>query len=175
MPPETPYVPFSLMGQNSLAYNPYAFGVGNQGGNQQVVSPQSFYTSGANMGLPNTDAGSSWSQMGLPEKLGVVSQGLGAFSTLAGIYSGFKALKLQKDMFNFQKDAWNKNYNNQLRDYENELRDRWTARNAGAAARGRDFESMESWMAPRRLTGTYSAGNPGFGEQDPAAYQRKGG
>jgi len=101
--------------------------------------------------------GGGWSSLGLPEKMGVVGQGFGAFNTLAQIYSGFKAMKLQKDMFNFQKDAWNKNYNNQLRDYENELRDRWEARSAGAAARGRGFESMDSWLAPRRLSGTYSA------------------
>lgn len=99
---------------------------------------------------------SQWSQMPMAEKLGVVGQGLGAFSTLAQIYSGFKALKLQKDMFKFAKDSWNKNYNNQLKDYENELKDRWASRRSSQAARGGGYDSMESWVGDRRLTGTYA-------------------
>lgn len=104
-----------------------------------------------------------WGQLGTVGKLGVVSQGLGAFSNLAGLYAGFKALSLQKKQFEFAKDAWNKNYANQVKDYENTLKDRWAARNASAAARGGSYESMGSWVGSRALTGTAPASHASAG------------
>lgn len=104
----------------------------------------------------------NWNQLGALGKMGVVSQGLGAFGSLASLYSGFKALKLQEDQFDFTKQAWNKNYNNQVKDYENTLKDRWAARNASAAAGGQSYESMGSWVGSRSLTGEapgYRAGS----------------
>jgi hypothetical protein len=101
----------------------------------------------------------SWNQLGIGGKLGVVSQGLGAFSNLASLYAGFKALQLQKDQFRFQKDAWNKNYNNQLKDYENTLKDRWTARNAWAQNNNRSYDSMSSWVGSRMPNGQAPTGN----------------
>jgi hypothetical protein len=94
-----------------------------------------------------------WGQLGIGGKLGVVSQGLGAFSNLAGLYAGFKALDLQEEAFDFQRQAWEKNYANQVKDYENRLRDRWAARDASARARGGDYGSMDRYLDQRQLTG----------------------
>ncbi len=92
-----------------------------------------------------------FSQMGAYGKIATVGQGLGAFSSLANIYAGFKAMKLQKQQFQFQKDAFNKNYNAQVKDYENTLKQRWAARSNSAAARGGSFESMSSYVGSRAL------------------------
>lgn len=102
-----------------------------------------------------------WGQLGTLGKVGVVSQGLGAFSNLASLYSGFKALSLQKKQFKFAKDAWNKNYANQVKDYENTLRDRWAARRASAGARGGSYQSLGSYLGDRALTGTVPASHGG--------------
>ena len=79
--------------------------------------------------------------------------GMGAFSTLANMYTGFKSLGLAKDQLNFQKKAWNKNYQAQIKDYENTLKDRWTARNASAATRGQSFQGMNEWVGERAIGG----------------------
>lgn len=102
-----------------------------------------------------------WNQLGIGGKLGVVSQGLGAFSNLASLYAGFKALSLQKKQFQFAKDAWNKNYANQVKDYENTLRDQWAARRASAGARGGGYQSLGSYLGDRALTGTTPASHGG--------------
>jgi hypothetical protein len=103
----------------------------------------------------------SWGQLGTAGKLGVVSQGLGAFSNLASLYAGFKALSLQKKQFQFAKDAWNKNYGNQVKDYENTLRDQWAARRASAGARGGSYQSLGGYLGDRALTGTTPASHSG--------------
>lgn len=86
-----------------------------------------------------------------PESFQMIGQGVNAFSSLANIYAGFKAMKLAKSKFRFQKDAWNKNYNAQVKDYDNTLKDRWTARNASAQLNNRSFESMGSWVGSRAI------------------------
>jgi len=81
-------------------------------------------------------------------------QGMGAFSTLANMYTGFKSLGLAKDQLNFQKKAWNKNYQAQVKDYENTLKDRWTARNASARTRGgSQMQGMNEWVGDRAIGG----------------------
>lgn len=144
-------------------------------------------TQSGTAGLPNQSPWMmDWGQLGIGGKLGVVSQGLGAFSNLANIYAGFKAMKLQRDQFNFAKEAWQKNYNNQVKDYENTLKDRWTARAAGYIAGGGDpnnLTSMGSWVAQRGLTGEapgYQAASPqGFyanqSQQEKTPIQRAAG
>lgn len=102
-----------------------------------------------------------WGQLGVAEKFGVVNQGLGAFSNLASLYAGFKALSLQKKQFQFAKDAWNKNYGNQVKDYENTLRDQWAARRASAGARGGSYQSLGGYLGDRALTGTTPASHSG--------------
>jgi hypothetical protein len=112
----------------------------------------------SNLGGMGTDPLSTkWADMGAYGKMGVVSQGLGAFSSLAQIYAGFKAMKLAKDQFKFQKEAWNKNYQAGVKDYENTLKDKWAARSASAAARGTDFQSMSSYVDPRKIDKTVTA------------------
>jgi hypothetical protein len=123
--------------ENSMEFAPLPYGMSmEQGGN---------------------NFGGGWGDMTAYGKMATIGQGASAFSDLAGIYSAFKALNLQKKAFNFQKDAWNKNYANDVHDYENQLKDRWTAGNAAARVRGREYESMDSYLAPRKLTGTLPA------------------
>lgn len=128
-----------------------------------------------NVGLTNMLMGGQnpltlgWNELGTYGKMGVVSEGLGALGSLANLYAGFKALRLQEKQFDFAKDAWNKNYNNQVKDYENTLRDRWLARDAGSRAggssgyhEGGQYQDMGSWVSARGLTGEapgYRAGS----------------
>lgn len=111
-----------------------------------------------------------WGQLGTVGKLGVISQGLGAFSNLANLYAGFKALSLQKKQFKFARDAWTKNYNNQLKDYENTLKDRWTARNAWAQNNNQSYESMGSWVGSRMPNGQDPNNNSAYRAQSPQGF-----
>jgi len=118
-----------------------------------------------------TDKSFDWGMN--PETFGAIGDGVDAFSSLAQIYAGFKAMKLNKEKFRFQKDAWNKGYQNEVKDYENNLKNRWEAQSSAHAARGIDYGTMDSYVNDRRLTGR--APTPtGFGETDPAAFQRGG-
>jgi hypothetical protein len=103
------------------------------------------------------DSSQGFGDLPFTQQMGAVTQGLGAFSNLASLYAGFKALSLQKKQFRFARDAWNKNYANQVKDYENTLKDRWAARNASAGARGGNYQSMAQWVGSRALTGTTPA------------------
>jgi len=173
------------MGGNSWGgmnfdYQPIA-GPGSQnylgGGENNSILGQDF--SGTATGTGDNLWAQDWNQLGSVGKLGVVSQGLGAFSNLANIYAGFKAMSLQKKQFQFAKDAWNKNYNNQVKDYENTLKDRWAARNASAGARGGSYESMGSWVGSRAMTGqapgqapvTHSSAQSFYSNNQPADRQ----
>ena len=100
-----------------------------------------------------------YNQLGGLGKMSFWANGIGAFAGLANIYAGFKALKLQQQAFDFQRKSWKMNYANQVKDYENQLRDRWAARNAAAAARGRNFQSLGDWLNQRSLTGALGDGN----------------
>lgn len=142
---------------------PYTYNlpiINGQGGGTAQIDNGQLDISGGIQGNQNPLL-MDWNQLGIGGKLGVVSQGLGAFSNLASLYSGFKALSLQKKQFKFARDAWNKNYGNQVKDYENTLRDRWAARRASAGARGAGFESMGSWVGSRALTGAPPASHSG--------------
>ena len=79
--------------------------------------------------------------------------GISAFSTLAGLFAGFKGLGLAKDQLSFQKKAWNKNYDAQVKDYENTLKDRWAARNAGWSNQqtGSNLGGMDKWVGSRSI------------------------
>jgi hypothetical protein len=99
-----------------------------------------------------------FADMGAYGKIGTISAGLGAFSSLAQIYAGFKAMKLAKDQFKFQKEAFNKNYQAGVKDYENSLKDRWAARSASASARGSSFQSMETYVDARAIGGDSGGG-----------------
>jgi len=125
---------------------PYRMEYGGFGGNGLDVTGQ-LLQQGQNPLLMD------FNQLGALGKIGAVSQGLGAFSSLANLYAGFKALNLQEKQFKFARDAWNKNYANQVKDYENTLKDRWAARDASARSRGGTYSSMASWVGERALTG----------------------
>ena len=79
------------------------------------------------------------------------ANGLGAFSTLASIYTGFKGLGLAKDQLNFQKSSFNKNFNASAKSYETNLKDRWAKRDRAARSRGREFEGMDKWVSSRSI------------------------
>jgi len=89
----------------------------------------------------------------LPDKFSVINSGVGAFSTLANMYAGFKALGLQKDQFNFQKEAFSKNFGANAKAFNNEVKDRGISRQASRGARGGSFDSasLESFVAYRRI------------------------
>jgi len=144
----------SLAGQ----FNNYGLNWLNGGGGVTDGTGGGFGPNYAGMMNQPGVGGGGWNDLSMYGKVGVVSEGLSAFSNLANIYAGFKALKLQKDQFKFQKDAWNKNYNNQVKDYENNLKDRWAARSNSAAARGGTYESMASYVGGRALTGQAPSG-----------------
>ena len=125
-------------------------GAQQSGGIMDPGSPN-FAGNGTSLGGMENPLTTSFADMGAYGKMQTVSQGLGAFSSLAQIYAGFKAMKLAKDQFKFQKEAWNKNYQAGVKDYENTLKDRWAARSASSAARGTGFESMSNYVQPRAL------------------------
>jgi len=108
----------------------------------------------ASWGQPNSSGGGpgGWGGMDISEKLGVVGQGVSAFSTLAEIYAGFKGMKLAKDQFKFQKSAWNQNFNAQVKDYNNQLQDQYAHRSAMAAANNRSFDTGGNWLSSRQQT-----------------------
>ena len=121
-------------------------------GNTSSVGALNIGGSGLNVGQ------SSFQQPGgMFSKIGGVlgsqgfANGVGAFSTLASIYTGFKGLGLAKDQLNFQKSSFNKNFNASAKSYENQLKDKWGARSRAAASRGREFEGMDKWVSDRSI------------------------
>ena len=119
------------------------FGVGD------VSGPGSTGTGGT-PGLFN-DLTTKFADMGAYGKLKTIGAAADGFSSLAQIYAGFKAMELNKKQFKFQKDAYRQDYNANVKDYDNQLKDRWAARAASNAARGRSFESMDSYVGDRKL------------------------
>ena len=95
----------------------------------------------------------SFGDMSAAGKMGVIGQGVSAFGTLASLYLGFKAMGAQKKQFKFQKGAWEKNYANSLKDCSNQLRDNHELKASGNAFFGRDYQSLDSYMADRQLGG----------------------
>lgn len=77
--------------------------------------------------------------------------GLSAFGNLANIYAGFKSLGLAEDQLDFAKSSFNRNFEASAKAYNNELKDQWEARTAGAAARGRSYEGMDTWLSGRTI------------------------
>ena len=121
------------------------------------LNPTSTFTGG--MGMPGSQGfaqqpnvpGGTFSKIGGVLGSQGFANGLGAFSTLASIYTGFKGLGLAKDQLNFQKSSFNKNFNASAKDYENKLKDKWNARNNAAAARGKTFAGMDEWVSGRSI------------------------
>lgn len=132
------------------------------GGGAGQVSTGQMQAMGANVPqstaqlmMPQQNQGGIFAGLGdwLNNNGGAVSTGLEAFTGLANLYTGFKALGLQEDAFDFQKDAWWKNYNNQVQDYENQLRKNHRVNELAAAKQGRDYQTLDSYLGDRQLTG----------------------
>jgi len=102
----------------------------------------------------NQTGGGTFGDLDFRGKIGAIGTGFQAFSSLANIYAGFKAIKLQKDQFKFQKEAFNKNFAAQAKSFENELRDRFAARSASAQVNNRDFQSLSTFLDQRAIPGT---------------------
>lgn len=139
----------------------YNFGTGSMPGSQGAVQPggglfdsfKNIFSGGGN------DGQGSFGRVGDIVGSEGFQSGLGAFSTLADMYTGFKSLGLAKDQLSFQKKAWNKNYQAQVKDYENNLKDRWAARNASAEARGGStMPGMNEWVSDRAIGGGSGGG-----------------
>ena len=147
----TPYQGSSGTG---IPYAPSSGGYGSTGGTgipyaQTFGGYGSQGLSGAqNFGASAQNAGSKVA--GVLGSPGFAS-GLGAFSTLASIYTGFKGLGLAKDQLNFQKSSFNKNFAASAKAYETDLKDRWAKRSRAAASRGREFEGMDKWVGSRSI------------------------
>lgn len=116
--------------------------------NFNTQTPQMNYANVGGGGNPMSAFGNFWNNNGQ----GIMG-GLGAATGLMNLYSGFKALGMQEDQFDFQKEAWTKNYNNQVKDYENRIKDRWESKSNAAASRGKEYASLESYVADRKLDG----------------------
>jgi hypothetical protein len=124
---------------------------------QQGLQYQPSYMPGMTSAEPGMwDSMKQWGQQ-TGSKIGGVlgsegfQSGMGAFNTLASMYTGFKALGLAKDQLNFQKKSFNQNFNAQAQSYNNALKDRWAARNASAQTRGRAMPGMDQWMSGRQI------------------------
>lgn len=125
-------------------YNPAYSTLGGQ-------TPQSFYGNGLVADPAQQGIGGLFGKIfGTLGSEGFQS-GVSAFGNLANIYAGFKSLGLAEDQLDFAKSSFNRNFSAQAKSYNNELKDRWEARQAGASARGRNYETMGSWLQGRTI------------------------
>ena len=102
---------------------------------------------GMAMNAPSNNQG-----MSALDKMSAIGQGVQAFATLAGLYTGYKGLQYQKKQFNFTKSAWNKNFAAQLGAYDNALRDNYEKYRAGNSYFGNPVQSEQDWMSQRSLS-----------------------
>jgi len=98
--------------------------------------------------------GMNWDDLGIYGQAGIVGQGIGALSDLGGIYAAIVGAKEQRKMNRFNRSATRLNMENMDRTTNNMYRDQYESRNASARFAGRGFESMDSWMKPRQVSGT---------------------
>jgi len=142
------YAGTSLPQYGVIAGNGGMFGSGTGGGGGGNF--QNTYGAGGGPIQPKTQVVPWWKDQ---QTLGNISTGVEAATGIAEIWQGFKQAKLQKKQFNFTKEAWNKNYANQVKDYENALKDKWAARDASARLNHREFQSLNTYLGDRSLTG----------------------
>lgn len=105
----------------------------------------SYLSSMANYGTPNTG-----SILG-PDLFQNISQGLGAFTSLAQIYGMFQNLGLQKKAFKFAREGTKRNFNAQATAYNEAVASKETARRAYAAANGQNYDSMYSYGTGQKI------------------------
>lgn len=125
---------------------------GNTG--QNFTSPVMTYNPGKSIGMnvgasnaPASFMSGSAGQLGL--NVPTFQLGLDALGSLANIYGGFQAKKLDKDQLNFTKSVTNTNLNNQIKSYNTALEDRARSR---AVAENRDQSSADAYIAANKLT-----------------------
>lgn len=78
-----------------------------------------------------------------------VQAGLGALTSLAGLFQGMQANKLARDQFRFTRDVTNTNLNNSITSYNTALSDRANAR---AKTQGDSDAERDSYVAANRLS-----------------------
>jgi hypothetical protein len=105
--------------------------------------------------------GTSWGDMNPMQKMGMIGKGVSAFSSLAEIYAGFKAMKLAKEQFKFGKQAWGKQWQANIKDYNNKQRDRWAVNQSASAAQGNQYMSENEYMQSRAINPETGGGMPG--------------
>ena len=139
--------PFGMPGstpQSNYAFQPTA-GPGALNYQPQGSPSANGYNSpfGATPGGPNPGGGFQWGMN--PESFGMVSQGIGAFTSLAQIYGMFQSLGLQKKAFKFAQEGTKRNFNAQATAYNDAVASKETARRASTADRGQDYSSLYAY------------------------------
>jgi hypothetical protein len=125
-------------------------------------SPQNFYNPvNSQMGLPGMDGLETLGQYGTPNNLAPptdyanmfqgISQGLGAFTSLAQIYGMFQSLGLQKKAFKFAQEGTKRNFNAQATAYNEAVASKETARHAYADANNQDYGSMYAYGTGQKV------------------------
>ena len=92
-----------------------------------------------------------WKQLGAYEKLGVITQGLGAFTSLANLYGMFKNQKLQKKAFAFSQEGTKRNFNASATGFNNQVDQYQGARQASALANNRSLDTLGQY-APQKVS-----------------------
>jgi hypothetical protein len=144
------------------------------GGNasyQGLINPQSFYNMNATQTLPGMNPYASLNGYGIgqntninannsifgpdgvlsPTNMQGITQGLGAFTSLAQIYGMFQNLGLQKRAFKFAREGTKRNFNAQATAYNESVASKETARQASAAARGQDYNSLYAYGTGQKV------------------------
>ena len=108
----------------------------------------SYLDSMASYGTPNV--GQTASIFG-PDLFQNISQGLGAFTSLAQIYGMFQSLGLQKKAFKFAREGTKRNFNAQATAYNEAVASKETARRASAATNGQDYNSLYAYGTGQKI------------------------
>lgn len=156
---------FGNTGANSYAFNngtgaygtgmnPYAFNTG--------MPQTNSYNSMASFGMPSpTNGASGFTPGGIGTGTGTagglnlgfnvptLQLGLGALSSLGGLYTGIKSLGQAQDQFNFQKGLATTNLNNSTQAYNTQLTDQATSR---GVAEGQTSGQVQNYINANKLS-----------------------
>jgi len=136
-------------GPGSFNYQPINSGYTDPVGSGGLPgSGAQYLNSLANYGGPAVDA-----NQGIlgPELFQNISQGVGAFTSLAQIYGMFQSLGLQKKAFKFAQEGTKRNFNAQATAYNETIASKETARRAYATANGQDYNSLYAYGTGQRV------------------------
>ena len=79
-----------------------------------------------------------------------ITQGLGAFTSLANLYGMFKNLSFQKKAFKFAQEGTKRNFNAQATGFNNQVDQSQGARHASALANNRSLDTLSQY-APQKV------------------------